>query len=345
MSDKPEAPQGLGPRVIEIDVPPPAAPQREPAPAPRVTETKVSGPIAAPEAAEKLQPEPAPPPRRGRRAAKLAVLGIGLLLLGWLGVDAANWILAAYDRNLATGIIASVAVGAGVLGGLYFVLSELRSFFSLRSVETVQLRLMPAGTTLTSEEAQREIGHVLSALPREVASRGAVEAYRRQVQPHHTAAQQIEIFSQCVIRPLDAQAEGAVRAAVLQAFTITAISPTAITDTIFFLGCGLRMVRGIAGAYGHRPGVAATAHLLRRLLLETGKLAAIDLVTGTVMQHIGTGLLEKVAADLAEAVYAAQRMARLGTIIMGVCRPVPFQKGEAPSITSLIQNVLTRSRA
>jgi uncharacterized membrane protein YcjF (UPF0283 family) len=37
-------------------------------------------------------------------------------------------------------------------------------------------------------------------------------------------------------------------------------------------------------------------------------------------------------------------MARLGTIIMGVCRPVPFQKGEAPSISSLIQHVITRSR-
>ena len=344
MSDKPEASQGLGPRVIEVELPPPAAPQREAAPAPRVIETKVLGPIATPEPADMMQPEPAPPPRRHRRGAKLAILGIGLLLVGWLGVDAANWILAAYERNLATGVVASVAVGAGVLGGLYFVLSELRSFFRLRSVETVQLRLMPVGTTLTTDEARREIGHVLSALPREVVGHAAIESFRRQVQPHHTAAQQIEIFSQCVIRPLDAQAEGAVRAAVLQAFTITAISPIAITDTIFFLGCGLRMVRGIAGAYGHRPGLAATTHLLRRLLLETGKLGAVDLVTGALMQHIGTGLLEKVAADLAEAVYAAQRMARLGTIIMGVCRPVPFQKGETPSISSLIQHVISRTR-
>lgn len=94
------------------------------------------------------------------------------------------------------------------------------------------------------------------------------------MQPHHAAAQQIEILSQAMVRPLDARAEGAVRAAVLQAFTITAISPTALTDAVFFTGCGLRMVRGIAVAYGHRPGVAATAHLLRRLLAETGKRGA-----------------------------------------------------------------------
>jgi putative membrane protein len=344
MTSTPEPPHGLGPRVIEVDAPPPAAPAREPAPAPRVTETKIDGPIARPEAAAKPPAEPTLPHRRHRRGAKLAVFGIGLLLLGWLGIDAANWILAAYERSLATGIIASVAIAAGVLGGLYFIVSELRSFFRLRSVETIQLRLAPVGTTLAPDEARREIGHVLTALPRDVASRATVQSYERQVQPHHTAAQQIEILSQSVIRPLDAQAEGAVRAAVLQAFTITAISPTAITDSIFFLGCGLRMVRGIAGAYGHRPGVAATVHLLRRLLLETGKLGAVDLVTGALMQHLGTGLLEKVAADLAEAVYAAQRMARLGTIIMGVCRPVPFQKGEAPSISSLIQHVITRSR-
>ena len=104
------------------------------------------------------------------------------------------------------------------------------------------------------------------------------------------------------------------------------------------------MVRGIAVAYAHRPGVAATAHLLRRLLVETGKLGAVDLVSGALMQHLGTGLLEKVATDLADAVYAGQRMARLGIIIMGVCRPVPFQKGEAPSISSLVQHLVARSR-
>ena len=78
---------------------------------------------------------------------------------------------------------------------------------------------------------------------------------------------------------LDARAEAHVRSAVLRAFTITAISPTAVSDALFFLACGVRMVRGIAAAYGQRPTAAATIQLLRRLF-EAGKLGAVDLAGG-----------------------------------------------------------------
>ena len=67
------------------------------------------------------------------------------------------------------------------------------------------------------------------------------------------------------------------RTAVLRAFGITAISPTALSDAAFFLAVGVRMVRGIAAAYGHRPTTAATVHLLRRLVVEAGKLGAVDI--------------------------------------------------------------------
>jgi putative membrane protein len=40
-------------------------------------------------------------------------------------------------------------------------------------------------------------------------------------------------------------------------------------------------------------------------------------------------------------VYAAQRMARLGLVTMGLCRPTPFRQNELPSILStLIGNLL-----
>jgi uncharacterized membrane protein YcjF (UPF0283 family) len=35
-------------------------------------------------------------------------------------------------------------------------------------------------------------------------------------------------------------------------------------------------------------------------------------------------------------------MARLGIIVMDLCRPVPFQENQIPSVTSLVGNVLRR---
>jgi uncharacterized membrane protein YcjF (UPF0283 family) len=59
-----------------------------------------------------------------------------------------------------------------------------------------------------------------------------------------------------------------------------------------------------------------------------------------VTQHMSGAVLERLAADSAESAYAAQRLSRIGLIAMGLCRPVPFQEGEAPGIfSSLIGNL------
>jgi hypothetical protein len=42
------------------------------------------------------------------------------------------------------------------------------------------------------------------------------------------------------------------------------------------------MVRGIAASYGHRPTAATTIHPLRRLVLEAGKLGAVDIASASL---------------------------------------------------------------
>jgi len=104
------------------------------------------------------------------------------------------------------------------------------------------------------------------------------------------------------------------------------------------------MVRKISACYGRRPTALATAHLLRRLLVEGGKLGAVDLDGATVTQHISGAVAERVAASVAESIYAAQRMARLGLVTMTLCRPIPFRKNELPTILrSLIEKAFTRT--
>ena len=90
------------------------------------------------------------------------------------------------------------------------------------------------------------------------------------------------------------------------------------------------MVRGIAASYGHRPTAATTVHLLRRLVLEAGKLGAVDIASASLVQHLGGAVTERFATSAADALYAAYRMARLGIIVMDLCRPIPFQEDDVP---------------
>ena len=52
-------------------------------------------------------------------------------------------------------------------------------------------------------------------------------------------------------------------------------------------------------------------------------------------QHLGHRVAGLISAKLAEGVYAAVRVARLGLLAMGTCRPVPFSAEDEPSLSRL----------
>jgi putative membrane protein len=336
MSDQSEDRAPLGARVIEVDAAAAAAP---PQPlAPQIIPTERTAPITPSEPALPAVARAAPP--RRDRVMTFGVAGVALLLVGWLAVDAIGWIVAAFERSAALGVLAATAVAAGVAGGGAVIARELGSLLRLRNVEAIHRRLTDG--RLLPMEGRKAIADVLAVVPREREIEAAIESFQRQARLHHAIDQQIEILSRTVMKPLDRRAEAHVRTAVLRAFGITAISPTGLTDAVFFLACGIRMVRAIAASYGHRPTAATTVHLLRRLVIEAGKLGAVDIASSSLVQHLGGALTERLATSAAESLYAAYRMARLGIIVMDLCRPIPFRDDEAPSVTSLVANVLRR---
>jgi putative membrane protein len=327
----------FGARVIEVD-----------APALRPLGLEVVAQVIETERTEPIRPsEPAPlpalvpaPPRRRDRVVAFGAAGVAVFFVGWLVVDAVAWVSAAFERGPTLGTLAALAVTAGVAGAGAVIARELGSLLRLKNVEAIHRRL--ADGRVSPAEARNAVADVLAVVPRERETVGAIEAFQRQVQLHHSPEQQVELLSRTVMRPLDRAAEAHVRTAVLRAFGITAISPTALTDAAFFLACGIRMVRGVAAAYGHRPTAATTVHLLRRLVLEAGKLGAVDIASASLVQHLGGAVTERVASSAAEALYASYRMARLGIIVMDLCRPIAFRADEVPSVGSLVSNVLKR---
>src|SRR4030095_3396609 len=72
------------------------------------------------------------------------------------------------------------------------------------------------------------------------------------------------------------------------------------------------------------------------------KARAWSIASAPLGQHLGGAWTERLATSAADALYAAYRMARLGIIVMDLCRPIPFRENEVPSVTSLVGNVLRR---
>jgi putative membrane protein len=310
---------------------------------PRVTETAQIGRILHPPAEPQLPVTVAQPPKRRRWKMKLALSALAAAIGAWFAIDLYLWVAAAFTSSAGLGWAAAATVALGLTAAGAMIAHEMRSYLALKNVEANQQRLALQLQGTTHSEARDAIRNVIAEIALDGKTRSAIETFQRQVQPHHSPAQQIEIFAQTVMTPLDQRAEAVVRRATTRAFGITVVSPTAITDAVFFIAVSVRMVREIAACYGHRPSTLATIHLLRRLVVEAGKLGVVDFAGATFTQYVGGAVLERVATSAAESMYAAQRMARIGLVAMSMCRPVPFRENEMPGImSSLIGNLFKR---
>jgi len=307
---------------------------------PRILETGETGRLdlglpAIPETS------PAPPPARGFPSPfSVAVTGLGILAVGVVAIDLAQFVDSAFAHGTGVGILATVAVVAGTGGALYWLTAELRGLWRLRSAERLR-RLIPAAL---SGELKQEIDAAAAILARDPLLGEAVRSYRAVLEPHHTGNDALELFSRFVLAPADQLAQGAIRRAAAQAFAINAISPTVLLDTLLFAARAMRLVREIAEIYGQHPGLAGTIHLLRRLAGGAGLVGAVDVVGGVVAQQLGGAVLERLSASAAESAYAAQKMARLGLLAMASCRPIEFHPGEAPSLGGLVSGLIMQSQ-
>ncbi|HEY5305111.1 MAG TPA: DUF697 domain-containing protein [Pseudolabrys sp.] len=253
----------------------------------------------------------------------------------------ARWVRDQFDRGPVVGGLAVAVIAAGLLGLGYWLISEFRAFAALKSVERVQARLaMSSGQDAQSGSAL--IDDIVASLPSAPTVKATLAIYRDQAQPHHTLEQRVGLISRTVLVPIDHRAEALIRATVIQTVVFTAISPTALIESLLFLARGLRLLRQIAELYGGRPGFAGTVHLMRRLVVGSGTVGAVDLIGNVLAQKLGGAILEKLSSEVAVSVIATQRMARIGILCMQMCRPIPFARDEHPSVSGLIAGALKR---
>lgn len=296
---------------------------------PRVIQTSRTDPIIVRTEAAGSTPPPAAVPVR-RSPLGLALGGLALLIVAGFLLDAVQLVGAAFVLGRGFGIAAAALLGLGVAGPLVWLLWEWRSLSGLKELD----RLHEQAHEPSREQALRVVEATLRLLP----GSPAADEFRHRLQPHHDGADVLNLARAVVLPPNDEAARRAVRRAVAQTAALTALSPTVLTDTLLFVVRAMALLRAVAQAYGQHPGIAGLRHLTREIVRETATLGAVEL-GGQVLGEIGGKAGERLGM-VTGSVLAAQRMARLGLLAMRVCRPIPFDRDEAPTITQLAGDLL-----
>ncbi|MEQ3625030.1 MAG: TIGR01620 family protein [Celeribacter sp.] len=279
--------------------------------------------------------------RRRSRIGGFFWSALGALIVFLLSVAAWDFVTSLLDRSPVLGLIASVLVGAVLLGLLLIAARELAAFARLSRLDHLQKQAVEVLTAADLSGA-RKLGDRLLTL---YAGRPDLALARQRYSDRQgdvfDADAALRLAEDTLLAPIDAAARAEVEAAARQVATVTAVVPLALADVVVALTSNLRMIRRIAELYGGRAGTLGSWRLTRTVfthLVATGAVAVGDDLIHSVA---GGGLLSRLSRRFGEGVVNGALTARVGVAAMEVCRPLPFGPGRRPSVTGMVQRALT----
>ena len=257
--------------------------------------------------------EPVTLPSGGFSTLSLLAIGIAALLFGFSALAAGNYVVEQFNRAASLGWL-TLAVALGGFGTIIWaLLREFRALFLLREVDA-------ARAAFARGDLRAAKTHVLAwAAPIPLAA-PSLPALREAPDLHSLRA----LLESGPLAALDAESRSLGRLAALQGFAATAISPSPSLDAVVVGWRGLRLVRQVAALHGMRPGIAATAALLRRAAFDAATVAATEVATDTAVRAIVSNpLVGHVVGEAATGAVAARRLITLARATAAACRILP----------------------
>ena len=234
-----------------------------------------------------------PTRRRGGGTPALVLSGLVMLVLGFAGFGAANFVADQFTRAawLGWATLAVVVAGFALLGaGIW---RELRALLALGRVERLR-------AALASGEARRVMEAARVWAAQSPGGPGLLPALREVNDPDAAIA----LLRAGPGRALREAADAQSRAAAVQTVAGLAALPSPALDVLLVAWRGTRLVRQVASLYGVRPGILGTVSLLRRTALSATMVGAAELAGNTVAHGLlsnpllGTRIRRKLQAPV-----------------------------------------------
>ncbi len=266
---------------------------------------------------------------------KLLLGASAAFALGVVGLDAYDYANALFERSVWLGgafslLLALIAAGAvGVVG---------REFLSLRRLAKVDdLRI--EGERLMTSEAHGQAEDFLRKVEKLYRDRDELDQpiwrFHDKASDALNDRERLELFADTVFAPIDKAAYQIVKRAGRDIGVLTALTPIGALDSLIVMVRTVTMMRSIAKLYGVRPGFTATIRLAKRGVRNIVIAGVGELVSHAAVETAGASLLKMLSARTGQGAINGLLAARIGLSVMQICRPIPFQEDELPSLKSL----------
>ncbi|MEW5681319.1 MAG: TIGR01620 family protein [Pseudomonadota bacterium] len=173
----------------------------------------------------------------------------------------------------------------------------------------------------------------------------ALQQWRSTVKAEHSDEEQLQLFEQLVLGPLDKQAQQLVYRAATDTSMAVAVSPFALADMLLVLWRSSRLLRELAQLYGGRIGQLRSLVLLKQLLSALLWAGGSELALDMASDVLGSELTAKISARAGQGIIAGLLVARLGNLAQQRLRPLPASQTAKISLSALSKALLLRFKA
>ncbi len=264
------------------------------------------------------------------------LVGVTLLLLVSLLIrDTLLFLLQQWQTHPLLGGFFSLLVLA--MTGLLLTLTgrEWIRFRRLRTLSTLRQETGHLMDSQTFGSGQRLVNRIILLYRDRTEMEPSLQQFHRQVNDYLGDREMLTLFSTQVLSVVDTQAYQVVVRHASAAAVMTAISPLAWLDTLFFLWRNLWMVREIAEVYGARPGATGSLLLLRQAVQGIMGAGLADLLANSAAHSMGDSVAALLMAKAGQGIANGLFIARIGLQTMHACRPLPFGDGERPGLARI----------
>jgi putative membrane protein len=304
-------------------------------------------PPSLPAVADEDGPEPLPPREpRGWRGTLLKLVGIGIL--GALVFQTVAYVdaLLTTDPLLGWPLAAFLILTcASLLGWVGLEVRDIRRLSARAS-------LRQAAERLAFSDLHGEAGPLLAEVTAEIGRwpelGTALARFRESASDALSDSERLRLYERQVLAPVDRLAYRIVVTGGRDIGILTALSPLGLLDSVVVLWRTTAMLRAVARLYGMAPGPVATLSLLRRCGRNAVLAGVADVISNSVLEHVGAGLVALLSERATQGVGNALLASRLGLEAMRQCRPLPFVAEEPPRLSrmrrSLIEGLSAKRR-
>ena len=234
-----------------------------------VIETDDETPITpATEAPESLETTIEDFPKRRAGVGIWAIGSVAALVIMYLTVSIGEWVYDQFHRDHVLGYVILAFIVPACVFLISWLWHEIYAWKRLAIVDEIRVDLSDSG------QSQADRDRFLTAVQRlqvsmERPQRVAVHSFIVGAHDSLDDTNKLrDTFDRDVMHPMDDVALSIIRKAVYDSFFLGLLSPTPITDTAVFIVRAVGMIRGVAGAYGHRPGKLGLLGLMKRILAD-----------------------------------------------------------------------------